>query len=269
LESGDDDEVAAARTDVLTRVGLALGVVCALVACGSDAAAPGDDGSADTARIELVITRSDQDGRLAMRGSYDYRRRRGSVTTELEGAADGGSDTPTEVRFIGDRYYSEYQGEGRTYWVVDTEGIGIGYPAEAIVPLPEGDADPKQSLERMFAAGDEVELAQDDVRGAATMHYRVKLEPRRLSQEVGRPLDMEGGAFSVDVWADEAARVRRIRIIEDDIATLTYEFFDFGVDVDVERPPDDQIVTQEEFDRLPGDGVCDPPRMCLEQKEKD
>jgi hypothetical protein len=252
--------VAAAGKKVLSRVGVALCLACVVVGCGSDAAVPADDGTADTARVELVITRTDREGMLAMRGIYDYRRREGSVTTTLEGTADAGSDTPTEVRFFGDRYYSQYPGEGRTYWIVDGEGIGIGYPAEVIVPFPEGDVDPKESLERMFAAGDEVEVGKDEVREVETTHYRVMLEPKRLSKVVGRPLDLADGPFSVDVWADDARRVRRIRIVEEEVATLTYEFYDFGVAVDVRRPPEDEVVTR--------GGSIDDDELCRREKKR-
>lgn len=256
--------MAAAGKDVLTRVGIALCLACLVVGCGSDAAAPADDDAADTARVELVITRSDRDGELAMRGIYDYRRREGSVTMTLEGTADAGSDTPTEVRFFGDRYYSQYRDEGRNYWIVDDEGVGIGYPAEVIVPFPEGDTDPKESLQRIFAAGDEDELGTEEVRDVETIHYRVTLEPKRLSKVVGRPLDLAGGPFSVDVWADDARRVRRIRIVEEEVATLTYEFYDFGVEVDVQRPPDDEVVTQ--GGSIADDELCRREKKRLEKK---
>ena len=238
--------------------------VLVLAGCGSGATARSEDATADTARLELVITRGGREGRLALRGIYDYRRRQGSLTTTLEGKAGATADTPTEVRFFGDRQYSEFESDGTTYWVAGSEGIGIGYPAAAIVPFPEGDADPKESLDRILAAGEEVELGRDEVRGAETTHYRVQVEPKRLSTKVGRPLDLAGGPFSVDVWADDAERVRRLRVVEDEAAaTLTYEFFDFGVDVDVERPSADQIVTPEELDRI-SEKRCKPPRACRE-----
>ena len=253
METGDDDEVDTAGKDVLSRLGAAI-IVCALSGCGSDAP-PGDAGkTANTARFEFVLTRTDRPGRLLMSGSYDYTTKEGSLTVKLDGTEELEDDVPTEVRFFGERYYSEQKWEGKTYWVAETEDVGIGYPEELIVPFPGSDVDPTRALDLILAVGDEEELGDEEVRGSATTHYRVKLDPKDLSRELGgRPLDEAGGPFPVDVWADDEGRLRRIRLVEEETATLLYDFFDFGVSVDVERPPADQVVTQAEFDRLEED----------------
>jgi hypothetical protein len=232
-----------------------------------------DDGAADTARFELVITRMDRPGRLFMEGTYDYRRREGSLTAKLEGTEDSDTDTPNEVRYFGEHLYAAQELDGTTFWVEDNrdDEQGTGYPNEVIVPFPESDRDPKQALALILAAGDEQELGQEELGGTETTHYRVKLEPKDLSRELnGRLLDEAAGPFSVDVWADDAARLRRIRIVEAEEATLTYDFFDFGVEVDVERPPADQVVTQAEFARI-NQRRCDAPgakKDCRDLKEQ-
>ena len=188
-----------------------------------------------------------------MSGAYDYRRREGSVTAELEGTEDADTDTPTEVRFFGDRFYSEMPWEGKTYWVFDTEDRGIGHLDQVVVPFPGGELDPKEALRAILARGNPDELEREDLRGTSTTRYRVRLEPKDVSSELGgRPIDVEAGQLEAEVWGDDADRLRRIRIADQD-ATLTYEFFDFGVDVDVERPPQDQVVTPAEFDRITED----------------
>jgi hypothetical protein len=243
--------VATAGKDLLSRVGVAVCLLFVLPGCGSGADTGEDGDTADTARFELVMTRTDRPGRLVLKGSYDYAREQGSLTSKLEGTEGAGTDIPSEVRFFGDRYYSESAWEGKTYWVADEDDLGIGYPAEVIVPFPGADVDPKASLELILGAGEEQERGQEEIRGTATTHYLVRLDPADLSRELdGRPLDPEAGPFPVDVWADDAGRVRRIRMVEEETSTLVYDFFDFGVSVDVERPPADQVVTQAEFDRL-------------------
>lgn len=222
----------------------------ALVGCGSGQAADGDGGTPDTARVELVMTRSDRDGRLVMSGSYDYRLRQGSVNVKFEGIEDAETDPPTEVRFFGDRFYSKTAWLGNTYWVSDTEESGVGHIDQVVVPFAGGELDPQEALRVILARGKPEALGREDLRGASTTHYRVRLEPMDVSRELkGRPLDVEAGPLAADVWADDTERLRRIRIVEEE-STLTYDFFDFGVDVDVERPPSDQVLTPGEFDRM-------------------
>ena len=269
METGDDDEVDTAGKDLLSRLGITVCFSLLLAGCGSQPGATEGE-TADSSRFELTITRTDREGRLVVTGAYDYRRRQGSMRARLEGTDDAEGDVATEVRFFGKRYYSEQEWEGKTYWVVDMEDEGVGYPDEVIVPFPEADVDPKESLALILAAGEEEDRGESDVRGAATTHYRVKLTPENLSRELdGRRLDETGGPFAIDVWADDARRVRRIRLVEEGTATLTYDFFDFGVAVDVERPPADRIVSQREFDRLTEPTEKEQLELCMEELPKD
>jgi hypothetical protein len=230
---------------------MAATLAMAAAGCGSDASARDEGDTADTARYELVVTRTDKEGRLVLSGSYDYVRRQGTMAVKLEGTQDAGADAPTEARYFGDRHYVGQEHEGRLYWVVEQEEDGVGYPDEEIVPGPGSDVDPKEALRVILAAGEEEELGREEVRGAETTHYRVELDPKDLSRELGgRALDEAAGRLTADVWADEANRVRRIRILEEDTSRLTYEFWDFGTEVDVERPPADQVLTPREFDCL-------------------
>jgi hypothetical protein len=240
-----------------------------LAGCGSQPPVGEGGEEADTARFELVMTRTDKQGRLVMSGSYDYARRQGSMTAKLLGTEAAETDVPTEVRFFGDRYYSENEWEGKTYWVAERDDDGTGYPSEVIVPFPGSDLDSRRALELILAAGEEKELGDEEVRGTAATHYRVKLDPKALSRELGgRPLDEEDGPFAINVWADDAGRVRRIRL-EEETATLTYEFFDFGVSVDVERPPTDQVVTGAEFERITEPSPEEELELCMEELSKD
>jgi len=223
-----------------------------LSSCGSETAS-GEDRTADTAQVELVITSTDREGRLVMSGAYDYRRRQGSVTIKLEGTENAETDAPSEVRFFGDLFYSEMPWEGKTYWVADTEERGIGHLDQVVVPFAGGEIDPEHALRVILGRATPNELGREDLRGVSTAHYRVRLEPKDVSSELGgRPIDVEAGPLEAEVWADDADRLRRLRFAEQD-ATLTYDFFDFGVDVEVERPPEDQVVAPAEFDRITED----------------
>jgi hypothetical protein len=229
---------------------MAAMLAVAAAGCGSESTSTNTDETAATAQFELLITRDDKQGRLVLRGRYDYVRRQGFLTTKLEDTDDSATDVPTEVRFFGERSYAEMTYEGKTYWKVDQADAGVGYPDEAIIPFPGGEVDARESLRLILAAGDEQKRGREEVRGADTTRYRVELDPEDVSRELGgRPFDQAVGRFEADVWADDAERVRRIRIHETE-GTLTYDFYDFGVAVDVERPPEEQVLSQKEFDCL-------------------
>jgi hypothetical protein len=79
------------------------------------------------------------------------------------------------------------------------------------------------------AATREERIGDEDVRGESTVHYRLTVD-RDAAGLRGGP-----GETAVDIWlADEL--LRRISY-EDRGERKTSEFFDYGVDVNVVRPP--------------------------------
>jgi hypothetical protein len=271
--------VAAAGEDVLIRLGVALCLLLAPAGCGSGPTVSSDGETANSARFELVMTRTDKQGQMVMSGSYDYGRKQGSMSARLVGAEEANDDVGGEVRFFGDRFYSEEEAEGKTYWVVETEEP-VAYPNEAIVPFPGAGIDPQQALELIRVSGGELEnLGAAEVRGAATTHYRIEVDPKQLAEHLspGRRLahgdPSQDKPFAVEVWADEAGRLRRIRIrdemVDEDSVTETYEFFDFGAPVDVERPPADQVVSYDEFDKLTTPTDDEMMELCAEELPKE
>jgi archaeosine-15-forming tRNA-guanine transglycosylase len=82
----------------------------------------------------------------------------------------------------------------------------------------------------------------------------------------------------VDVWIDHENRVRRVTVrdeLEENTGIITtFEFFDFGVDVDVQVPPADKLITQERLDELQGHGSArmtdaELEALCREAVPKD
>jgi hypothetical protein len=259
-----------------------LALVLLTTGCGSvDSAGPAESSSADTARFEMVMTRTDMRGRMVISGVTDYPRRRALLQTSFEGGADPGEsfnglgEPGDELRIFGNTSYTQWTVRGdKTYWVEETEEPSSS-PSEVIVPFPGSRLDPARAYELIQSAGDEVkELGQEAVRGEATTHYRITVDPTALPE---RALD-ETKPFPVEVWADADDRLRRMRVTDeflDGSATITYEFFDFGVEVDVERPTQD-VISSERLDELtrPTDEelreLCEeeiPEDVCAEAEE--
>ena len=115
---------------------------------------------------------------------------------------------------------------------LECEGLA---PDEAVEIDPVSDFSPEKLLALLRAASQETErVGEEDIRGESTVRYRltVRCEDTQLS--------CPDETAPVEVWIDRDGLVRRIRV-EDDEALNTIEFFDFGVEVEVEPHPADEV----------------------------
>ena len=125
--------------------------------------------------------------------------------------------------------------------------------------------DPRKMLEFLRAASDEIEtVGTEKLRGVRTTHYRAsvsladydKLVPADKREELrsmlGEMIEQAGlGEIPVDVWLDDFGLVRRFDMsfaatqpgtAESVEASMTFELFDYGKEVDVEPPPAAEVV---------------------------
>lgn len=88
-------------------------------------------------------------------------------------------------------------------------------------------------------AEDVTEVGTGTVRGAQTTHYRATV----LLSRLGAPPEYD--RFPVEVWMDDDGRIRRYRYhpvtLEPTEEIFVWEFFDFGVDVDLSPPAPDKV----------------------------
>jgi hypothetical protein len=251
--------------------------------CGSvEPQVAGESSSAETARFEMVMTRTDMSGRIVLTGLADYGRRIGMFRTAMLEGADtgesynGNATQGDEVRIFGDASYVQWTvKDDRTYWVEEMEEFG-GYPTEAIVSFPGTDLDPAEAYSLIVSAGRGREtLGEEVVRGQVTTHYRMDVDPELLAKRIeGLDLSDPIGKkpFAIDLWADADQRVRRLRIREEmdqgEFATMTHEFFDFGVRVEVERPTED-VISAERLDELTTPSDTEMRELCEEEIPKE
>jgi hypothetical protein len=264
-----------------------------LAGCGSasssDLERSADATAAETSRFELsfrvngIELNKEDDFRFVASGLFDYPNERGVMRMD---ESDPSEDAEaTEFRLIGKTGYERWVFDGKTYWAKDEEVETSDDPSELLVPYPGGPTKPTDVLRRVLMASDETkELGDEDVRGAETTHYRAKVDGRKLLQQMERsdklhtPEEVWGDRFfPVDLWIDEDSRVRRIRLAEgagsDESMVMTIDFFDYGVAVDVQPPPADQVISQEELDKLTRDhvreesGELTPEESCAWARE--
>lgn len=152
-------------------------------------------------------------------------------------------------------------------WVrMDIEAIGkeMGLDLGSLMQVNQND--PTATLQYMQGLEDVKEVGQEKVRGVATTHYRgtgtfEKLKDV-LGPDAGPTLDklqeMLGvKGFELDAWVDEKDVARRVEIDYDALPmpgvpgswSVMMEFYDFGVDVDVEIPPKRQVTDMLELIR--------------------
>jgi hypothetical protein len=103
------------------------------------------------------------------------------------------------------------------------------------------------------------EVGSDTVRGFETTHYEGVLDLQKIvdqaptdqRHELQEELDFftEDGpkTISYGLWAGADGTARRLRIDEGQGAAITLEFYDFGVPVVLRFPPEDQVLTPEEY----------------------
>ena len=90
--------------------------------------------------------------------------------------------------------------------------------------LDLGGGDPKRLLETLEAAGAFEPVGSEEVRGVETTRYRGTVASSR-----------------VDVWIGADELVRRVTVRDGDGTNVELELFDFGADVEIEPPPDDEV----------------------------
>jgi hypothetical protein len=201
-------------------------------------------------------------------GAFDYDDSRGFLTYRL--AIPELGDVSMEMRLVGTRMYlqlpKELAGEALTNgkeWLGFDLGKSLEQAGLGSLDFTQ-QQDPAQTLRLLRAASDEVkEAGYDQVRGVATTRYvgRMNLrkaldagldglglaadEEKAAREAMTQMLDQlgsEGLPFEVFVDADGLLRrmtmdMSMTMLGERLSMALQMDFFDFGVDVDVQAPP--------------------------------
>jgi hypothetical protein len=231
--------------------------------------------AAKTARIATLV-RVNEPGtgqqRFGGRGRFDFERRAGEMTLKLvEGEADAGFGNAKAVFVDSSVYYQLPPGAlaGDKRWirldlqnVADASGLDFG-------PLVQGSqADPTQYLLWLSALGPGVtKIGEEEVRGVPTSRYRAAVDLNLLEQQAPPGKEAEWAAYvqtlrdrlglafiPVEVWVDDEGLIRRFNheygfSAEGTSAVVTTELFGFGVPVNVQAPPADDVVTMTDLIR--------------------
>jgi hypothetical protein len=281
-----------------------------LAGCGSTTGSSleeaADATAADTSRFEvtyhLAALGDQKEMEFGAEGAFDYPNERGVMTVSGEIPLLGEEVRMEEARLLGRTGYTRWTIKGKSYWVKEPGVESSNDPIEQLIPFPGSSTKPTDVLNRVLAASEKNQaLGEEDVRGVDTTHYRARVSVAKLVEQLpegdrpeGDVVQLWGAGFvPVDIWIDDESRLRRITILQprdprygNAAMTLSADLFDYGVEVDVEPPPPDETISQDEFDRLtgslglvPGSGkgealdspkqLCEWAREELPKKEAD
>lgn len=205
-------------------------------------------------------------------GVFDMAAEQGQMTMEMD-MVDAPAGTPglgtTEAVFDGTVMYMKIPGlsaqlPGSKPWLsVDLQQVGEEVGVDMGALIQAGGSDPTQSLQYLRGASGDVEtVGEEEVRGIDTTHYRASISFDKIVEQA--PADLRdrleptiellkewagSDEMPVEVWIDDEGRMVRQRQSFEYAAgpaagtsmKMTMEMYDFGVDVDVDIPPDSQV----------------------------
>ena len=265
-----------AMTRVLTIAAVGVGLFVAAVLAGLvgdrgggplDPVAKAADATASAGTVEIgmagSVSAAGQTIPLNGSGAIDAKHLRAdlSFTTQIPGA---GQQTIEEL-MDGPVLYMKFPGlasqiPGGKQWVkLDLQAFGkkAGIDFNKLMQQSSGGAgtNPADMLRYLKAAGSSQVVGHETIRGVPTTHYHATID-------IGKALDRIGDAqteatlkqlyasmgtttMPVDVWVDKSGLVRREQMSfagNQFSMNMTIDFIRFGVPVDVNPPPDDQVV---------------------------
>lgn len=241
--SSSPDGPAAADRPVADRPAADAAAVAAVRAAADRSTA------ATSSRFALTNSIVTQGRPLAITGEglFDYAGKEGSLALRLPAGT-------VQQRVVGGKVYLALSQEPKTFYrlsLADVQGTSLG-----------GSTDPTASFSPLRAAAEDVrEVGREQVRDAATTHYRGSLDVQKAltagsgpARQVAKATLGRAGVAQVpfDAWLDREGRLRKyVQAVEVPASeatggqpvkmTTTVELFDFGVDVQVTAPPATQV----------------------------
>ncbi len=208
-------------------------------------------------------------------GEFDYDDARGTFSYDLTELAKALEEEPdgwhAEVIFTGESFFFRMPVltedlPGAKPWI--ELGSGTDTSLAELMELGGG-SDPTKLLQFMRGSSGGVErVGSETVRGVRTMRYQATIELAKVLERIPDEGDREtlrkqleqrekqglAATQEMEVWIDAEGLARRIRMDDPEgskeRATVTMDLFDFGVEVDAEPPPDDEVMSEDEFDAL-------------------
>jgi hypothetical protein len=240
------------------------------------AAAAASTMHAGSARVRMTMTLPVPgmgENTVTIEGLADFSTGDGQMTMDMgalmgDAVAALGGDLTVEIRVVDGVMYMHYpetmaQFMGGTPWLSIDAGDALGGDSQGLAG-PFGQSDPTRYLEYLAAVSSGVEeIGREPVGGVDTTRYHAVIDFSKAIEQVPDEnldaLGLDADAFAVqlsemqgllgsempvDVWIDDDGLLRRMSMdmsVAGQAAHLQMEIWDYGVDVNVEAPPADQV----------------------------
>jgi hypothetical protein len=219
--------------------------------------------AAGSARVSFTLEMTGGEANGTMSGDGVFDQHGGRMTMDLRGLAGGALGSgKAEVIFRDLVYYMKLPQAaaaqlptGKAWLKFDLGALSRqqGLDLEQLAQLNQ--SDPSQALQLLSGAEDFEKIGKEDVRGAETTHYRGTVDmsrvaenaPEDLQDDIRKIIEQTGDrAVPMDIWIDRDGLVRRLRwtqhLPQGTAMTMEEELYDFGVDVDAQPPPADEVL---------------------------
>jgi hypothetical protein len=208
---------------------------------------------AASSRVEIRVTSGEKTIFVAA-GAFDYERDVGEL--KVRAAEEIGEPAPDIFRLIGRMVYTGWTIGGKRRWQKE-EDFEPTDAEELVIPF-EGGPPPDRVITLLLKTSTRTQiLGNDEIRGVNTRHHLLHVDEDALLREFGIENALDDHAKStlvIHAWVDEDNLVRRLLFPESNEDSgneqATMDFFDFGVKVDVEAPPKDQVLSDNAFYKL-------------------
>lgn len=239
------------------------------------AAAPAATVAAGSARTAFTATLVDVGGAggrtisFSGEGEIDFEGERASSRSDLtELLRSGGNDVDGELESVVDGAISYLRSPffttmvgAPTPWIrIDPAALesATGMDMTQLSGMPSTDPNAQLAFLAGVVEGSVEEVGRGEVRGTPTTRYRATVDLRQAAEDAGALTDPEqfeqfvttlgGSELDVEVDVDGEDRVRLLTYEHRLPAEggggrqqITLEYFDFGAEVDISVPPDDQV----------------------------
>src|SRR5262245_7696973 len=212
-------------------------------------------------------------------GVFDFKQSSGRLSWDLSDLADDADgvdreDLVAEVRILDDRaffrlpFFYELLPDVKPWIEFQSNTEDVDAASDRLMDVTGG-TDPSTVLSLLKAASSSGVTSEgtEEIRGIDTTHYSAEVDlakaidsaPKRDRRALRRSLRILKSADAetivpVDVWVDREGLARRVRqawpVVDDEEFEMTFDYFDFGVPVDVKAPASDQVMTEKEFDAM-------------------
>ena len=209
-------------------------------------------------------------------GAVDYENQIGEMTMDMSdmGAAAGGPQLgEMKMVFEGTMIYMQFDllaqqlPEGKSWVRFDLATIGEEMGVDMSQFTQFSNNDPTAALQYLEGATSLEEVGTEEVRGDETTHYEGvvdlqkaadKVEDEQLSKAFEDVIEIGGQAeIPLEVWVGDDETIRRMTYAfempagqgstESLTSEITMEFYDFGTEVDVTIPSEDESVDLQEL----------------------